>query len=110
MSQHEEFPALTPVAKAACEAGCRAALFPDCPISLNDRRYLAAFLREALRQVVDTSVLSSLLHLDAIAENLHSPQPPPPTLAEARAADLGTPEGKAVVRAFLTLLGEGGQP
>jgi hypothetical protein len=46
--------------------------------------------------------------LQAIASNLHSP-PPPPTLTQAREADLDTPEGRDVVRAFLATLGEGGQ-
>jgi len=41
--------------------------------------------------------------------NIHN-TPPPPTLAEAREADLDTAEGKATVTAFLATLGEGGQP
>jgi hypothetical protein len=44
------------------------------------------------------------------ADNLYSAPPPPPTLAQARAADLDTPAGKAVVHAFLATLGEGVQP
>ena len=43
--------------------------------------------------------------LEAIANNLHSPPPLPTTLAQAREADLDTPEGKAAVRDFLATLG-----
>jgi hypothetical protein len=90
MSQHEEFPALTPEAqRALLEAGRHL----DLSQPGWHRRYLANSLR-------------------AIANNLHSPPPPapPPTLTQARAADMDTPEGKAVVRDFLATLGEGGQP
>jgi hypothetical protein len=43
--------------------------------------------------------------IDAIANNLHNP-PPPPTLAKARTADLDTPAGKATFIAFLATLGD----
>jgi hypothetical protein len=76
-TQYEEFPELTPEALAAFEAGCAAAVFPVGPTNLDDRRYLAAFLREAMKQAVDTSLLSSLEHLEAIANNLHSPPATP---------------------------------
>jgi hypothetical protein len=111
-SQHVEFPELTLEAQAAFKAGCVAAAFPDGPIGIHDRRYLAAFLREAMKQATDHD-LGLWDELQAIADDLHSPPPPPPpppTLAQARAADLDTPEGKAVVRDFLATLGEGGQP
>jgi hypothetical protein len=47
--------------------------------------------------------------LCAIADSLHNPPPTPPTLAQAREADLDTPAGRDVVRHFLATLGEGGQ-
>jgi hypothetical protein len=106
---HQEFPGLTPEAKAAFNAGCSAAHFPAGPIGLHDRRYLAAFLREAIEQATENYCIVNCTKLRAIADNLHSPPPPPPTLAEARAADLDSPAGKAVVRGFLASLSEGTQ-
>jgi hypothetical protein len=112
----EEFPKLTPEAWAARDAGIEAIQSTTATISPNDlRRALAAFLREAMKQVqgvYETSPLSIVWwdQLQAIANNVHSPPPPPPTLTQARAADLDTPEGKAAVRAFLAMLGEDGQP
>jgi hypothetical protein len=54
---------------------------------------------------------NSIIHkLFAIANNLYNPPPTPPTLAEARAADLDTPEGRDTVTAFLATLGEEVQP
>jgi hypothetical protein len=110
-TQHEEFPELTQQTQAAFQAGCRAAVVPQVALTNKDRRYLAAFLREALVQaeVPLTKRWNDGLHIGklfAIANNLHSPPPPPPTLAEAREADLDTPEGKAAVRDFLATLGE----
>ena len=117
MSAHEEFPELTPEALAATMAGWAAAQIPtDYPAQTPaNRRYVAAFLREALGQAGVSSAItfsdgSIIGKLFAIAANLHSPPPPPPTLAQARAADLDTPAGKAVVRGFLATLGEGVQP
>ena len=107
MSNHVEFPELTLEAQAAFKAGCAAADFPAHPISLRDRRHLAAFLREAMKQAqkaYDHSPLSLSEQLEVIANSLHSP-PSPPTLAQARAADLHTPEGRDVVRGFLATLG-----
>jgi hypothetical protein len=76
-----------------------------------DRRFLATFLREAMAQALDNdkSWDGCWDELKAIADNLHSPLPPP-TLAQARAADLETQEGIETVRAFLAALGEGEQP
>ena len=102
---HVEFPALTPEASAAVDAGYGAAWV----VMANNRNRVlfAAFLREAMRQALPAgSTAIYWLKLKAIADNLHSPPPPPPTLAEARAADLDTPAGKAVVRDFLATLGE----
>ena len=115
MSQHEEFPELTQQAQAAIRAGRLAVSFPGTSPTKDDRRYLAAFLREAVLQVFPGyERLPSRSHsLLEMADNLHSPPPPPPpppTLAQARAADLDTPAGKAVVRDFLAALGEGGKP
>ena len=108
MSNHVEFPELTPGTKAACDA----AFFALKPgyYTYADRRSLAAFLREAMKQAWNNDWEECWDELKAIADNLHSPQPPPPTLAEARAADLDTPEGRDAVRAFLATLREGGQP
>ena len=107
---HFEFPALTPEAERALHAAGR-------HLDLNQpgwhRRYLAAFMREAVLQVFPgyrglPSCSHSLLEM---ADNLYSAlPPPPPTLAQALAADLDTPEGKDLVRGFLKTLGEGGQP
>jgi len=117
MSQNEEFPKLTKLTQAAHRAGCLAGQFSAIPPTCNDRRYLSAFLVEAMKQsgvplklqFTDGSITSKLF---AIANNLHSPptQPPLPTLAEAREADLDTPAGRDVVREFLATLGEGVQP
>jgi len=112
VSKHEEFPELTQQAQAAYRAGCRAGPFSPTPLTKTDRRYLAAFLREALGQAGVSSAFtwsdgSIIGKLFAIADNLHSPPPPPPTLAQARAADLSTPAGRDVVRDFLASLGEG---
>ena len=106
---HVEFPALTPEAERALrEARCHL----DLSKPGWHRCYLAAFPREVIKGAWDNdkSWDKSLDELEAIADNLHSLPPPPPTLAQARAADLDTPEGKAVVRNFLATLGEGGQP
>ena len=106
---HVEFPDLTLEALAAFEAGCAAADFMAGPIGLHDRRYLAAFLREAMKQATDHDQ-GLWDELQAIASNLHSPPPPPPTLAQARAADMDTPAGRDTVTAFLASLGKGFEP
>jgi hypothetical protein len=108
VSQHKEFPELTPEARAAVAAGYGAAGVQVAIVS--DRVLLAAFLREAMKQATDNSCILHVNRLRAIADSLHCPPPPPPTLAEARAADLDTPEGRESVRSFLATLGEGGQP
>ena len=111
MSNHEEFPAMTPKARAAYDAAVDAIQNMNTTISPNDlRRALAAFLREAIRHagMLDWHLVWG--ELEAIAASLHNPPPPPPTLAEARKADLSTPAGRDVVRAFLATLGEGEKP
>ena len=107
MSQHQEFPELTQQAQAAYRAGCRAGPFSPTPLQNIDRRYLAAFLREAMEQATEHGCVLVASDLQAIADNLHSP---PPTLAEAREAarQLAGPSAE-VVRDFLATLGEGGQ-
>ena len=111
-THHEEFPELTPEARAALDAALNAITSTTITISLKDlRRALAALLREALKQaglgpILAFSPNSITAKLFAIPDNLHSPPPPPPTLAEAREADLDTPEGKAAVRVFLASLGK----
>ena len=103
---HVEFPELTPEAERALREANR---HLDLSKPRWHRCYLAAFLREAMKRVLDDdkSWDECWDELEAIADNLHSP---PPTLAQARAADLDTPKGKAVVCDFLATLGEGGQP
>jgi hypothetical protein len=104
-TQHEEFPELTPEAERALrEAGRH--LDPSQPSW--HRRYLAAFLREAVLQVFPgyrglPSYSHSLLEM---ADNLYSAPPPPPTLAQARAAYLDSAAGRDVVRDFLATFGE----
>ena len=107
MSNHEEFPELTPEAQACCEAACDDLGLPSFPA---DRRALAAFLREAMNQYRLGYGTPLWNKLEAIAASLHTPQPPPPTLAEAREADLSTAEGRITVVTFLATLGEAGQP
>jgi hypothetical protein len=113
VSKHEEFPELTPEARAAHDAALLACQGPDALISPNDlRRALSAFLLEAMKQAnpnrdpVKNLTLGPKLH--NIADNLHAPPPTEPTLAQAREAarQLGG-ENAAVVRAFLATLGEG---
>lgn len=115
MSGHDvEFPKLTPQARTALDAALNAITSTAITISLGDlRRALAASLREAMEQADPLGIPSPTL--EAIANNLHnlsrpSLPPPPPTLAEARTADLDTPAGKSTVTAFLATLGEGTQP
>ena len=108
-NQYEEFPELTPEAKAAHRAGCLAAHCAATPQTNSDRRYLSAFLREAMKQAGVTLAHrpygSEIVTLFAIVNNLHSPPPPPPTLAQAQEANLLSPEGRDVVCAFLMSLG-----
>ena len=109
MSNHEEFPALTPEARAAYHAAIDAIQNMNATISPNDfRRALAAFQREAMKQADKKGF--AWLELEIMAASLHSPPPPPPTLAEAREADLSTAEGRITVVTFLATLGEGVQP
>jgi hypothetical protein len=107
VSRHEEFPELAPEAWAAVDAGYKAGRPLDSV--KGDRRRLAAFLREAMKQAQAAGIGGSAWQeLLAIANNLHNPPPPPPTLAQAREAarQLGG-ENAAVVHAFLATLGEG---
>jgi hypothetical protein len=114
-TQHQEFPELKLEARAAFDAAIDAIRNDKATISCADlRRALAASQREAMKQAgkgYDPRPMAvvKLERLEAIANNLHSPLPPPPTLAEARAADLDTPAGRDVVRDFLASLGEGAQ-
>ena len=105
MSGHDEFPELSPEARAALEAAYKAAFPWDDGYKEewkeSNRRGQATFLREAMKQTGDWD------ELEAIANNLHNP---PPNLAQAREADLDMPKFKAAVRAFLARLGEGVQP
>jgi hypothetical protein len=117
MSTHEEFPALMPEAKGALKAGYAAA-FPwhdgyKKDWTESNRKGQAAFLRQAMQQAADNDFFLSWKKLRAIAENLHSPPPSPPsppTLAQAREADLESTAGRDLVRDFLATLGEWVQP
>ena len=107
---HVEYPELSTEARSAVGAGLWAVAFPMNTYYLHDRKQMAAFLREAMRQAQSVCVGGSAWQeLQAIADNLHSPPPPPPTLAEAREAarQLAGPSAE-VVHAFLfSLLEEG---
>ena len=103
--QHQEFPELTQQAQAAYRAGRLAAPCSATPLTKPDRRYLSAFLLEAINQATDRNGILLVSGLQAIAANLHSPPPPPPTLAQAQEANLLSPEGRDVVCAFLMSLG-----
>jgi hypothetical protein len=112
-SQHVEFPALTPGAKK-CLVAAYKAVYPWHDGHKEDwtgsnRRGQAAFLREVIEQAEGTIASSTAAKLRAIADNLHSPPPSPPTLAQAREADLESTAGRDLVRDFLATLGEGGQ-
>lgn len=106
-TQHQEFPIMAPGARAAHDAAINAIQNGKATISCADLwRVLAASLREAIEQATDRDGGFSVNELFAIADNLHSP-PPPPTLAEAREAarQLAGPSAE-VVHAFLASLGE----
>ena len=113
MSRHEEFPELTPETLAALAAGNEANGLLVSSVGKGDRVRFAAFLREAMRQAGLTTTCivqcdSTLGRLIAIADNLHSPPPPLPTLAQAREAARQLGGGNAaIVHAYLATLGEG---
>jgi len=82
MSGHVEFPELTPEARAACEAGYKAA-FPwhdghKKEWTESNRKSQAAFLREAMKRALDNDKNWNECwnELEAIAANLHSPPRP----------------------------------
>ena len=108
---HNEFPELTEEAKEILTAAYRAA-FPwhngyKIEWTEANRIGAAALLRAAVEKAQEEGFwIHSIPYrrMEAIASNLHSPSPPLPTLAEARAADLNTLEGRNAVRSFLTLL------
>ena len=115
-----EFPELTEatriVLKDALNASDRwffseafIASFEKNHLSREDRRFLAAFMRAAMKQAGPPEI-SALMKWDFLADmhrNLHSPPPTPPTLAQAREAarQLGGANAE-VVHAFLATLGE----
>jgi hypothetical protein len=109
-SNYEEFPELTPASIAVVSAGY-GVIKASTPVHLCDRRSYAALLREAMKQArwdVDPGAAWASLH--AIADNLHPLPPLPPTLAEAREADLYTLAGRDLVRDFLANLATETQP
>ena len=111
VSNHKEFPTMTPGARAAYKAAIGAIRSDEATFSPNDlRRALAAFQRRAMNQYRLSYGTPLWNELEAIAASLHNPPPPPPTLAEAREADLHTPEGRATVSDFLANLAAETQP
>jgi hypothetical protein len=95
-----EYPPLEPVTHDILRAG-------NWNSRNETRRDLAAFLRESLKKAEEVFPDSPHLHLGNIACNLHNPQPPAPTLAEAREAarQLGGPSADIVHRFLDTLQG-----
>ena len=115
MSKHEEFPELTPQARAVYDAAVNAIQNSKATISSADLcRALAACLLEAMKQAALGKVWTwptNWGNLHIIANNLHNPPPPPPTLAEAREAARQLAGTSAeIVHAFLATLGEGKEP
>ena len=111
MSNREEFPTMTPETLSAYHAAVNAVEKPG-PIDISGadlRRALRAFLLEAMKKAEHSGRPCWGALLD-IAASLHNPPPLPPTLAEARKADLSTAEGRITVVTFLAALGEAGQP
>ena len=115
MSTHEEFPKLTPEARAAAviSLGYSIDRVDSVEVHRRYRRQLAAFLREAMKQAHaanSDSMWRAWGGLEAIAASLHSPPPSPPTLADAREAarQLAGPSAE-IVHAFLSTLGGAGQ-
>ena len=108
-TQHQEFPDFTPETKAAFNAALKAITSTTATLSVADfRRALAASLLEAMRQSDPVALGGRWGHLEAIANNLHSPPPTPPTLAQAREAARQLAGADAeIVHAFLASLGEG---
>ena len=116
MSGRKEFPPLTPETKECLVAAYKVA-FPwhegfKEDWTESNRKGQAAFLREVMRQARAVGTPGSpWLELKAIADNLHSPPPPRPTLAQAREAARQLAGADAeIVHAFLATLGEGLQP
>ena len=110
ITQHKEFPELSPEASAACRAASVAWGTHTFLMYPADRRGLAAFLLEVIKQATDRNGILLVSGLQAIAANIHSPPPPPPTLAQAQEADLTTSQGRAMVSAFLANLAAETQP
>ena len=91
---HEEFPPLTQDAEAVMKAAV--STYPPGFVSIGGdpearvRRLAAAALREGMRQVEPDSTTERQwrhwLRLEAIADNLHSPPSPPPSMAALRQA------------------------
>lgn len=108
MSVHVEFPLLmTETIELLTSA--RAQVGGDQTVILTgeDRRFLSGFLRALIEQTPVELSKSPLLHnkLTFLADNLHLPLPPSPTLAEAKEAarQLAGPSAE-VVHAFLATL------
>ena len=77
-NQHQEFPIMTPEARAAHDAAVNAIQNSKATISCGDlRRALAAFLSEAIEQADKGGF--AWLELEAIAASIHNSPPPSPT-------------------------------
>ena len=110
-----EFPKMTPEATHAffaAEYAWKDIRFGDALTHQERQRcVLSAFLREAVFQAFPGYRLtpSSSHSLLEMADNLHTPPSPSPTLDEACKADLSDPRGRSVVRLFLLSLKKEGQ-
>ena len=113
MSNHQEFPELTPNVGRALRQADRI----DIGKPGWNRRYLSVFLDQVVKGVGIWHIGGQFPRvivaeeLEAVVANLYNPPPPPPTLAEAREAarQLAGPSAE-IVHAFLATLGEGVQP
>ena len=91
MSQHIEFPPLTFESQSVLKVAGQELTLRVCDGGTIERRFCAAAIREAMQQSGTWNINSEFPRaiacedLAAIADNLHSP-PPPPTLEEMQQA------------------------
>lgn len=85
---HDEFPLLTPRAHTvikAAQCSFPSTFVEGAGVDVGERRFAAAVLREAMTQTGTWKINSEFpkvidaKELEAIADNLHSPLPTPPT-------------------------------
>lgn len=81
-----QFPLLTPESQSVLRVAGQELPSRFCDGGLTERRFCAAAIREAQRQACillrNGDPAAAWLRLAAIADNLHSPLPPPPTREE----------------------------